>query len=295
MNPGCLINMLNTVRFHLFQLIMQKIRILFVTDIHSSVQNVQKLSEYLVEENIRFDHVVCCGDIANVHHNASRRNSDNKDKEETEAVLNGLAKFNGKAHLIPGNHDVNELFEGISLPDNLINFHCSKVQLAQDLVMLGCGGSCDSYYTHVENKIAYQGYPFNGAEGDSKLGAALSNTFKKVKLKPDTQVLLVTHQGPSECSTTDIYPEPGQKNGYRNRIESGSQGIRDTVLKQKSILALVHGHSHFSWGSAKLGKVPVINPGPLQNGRFLLLTLAKDDEEGSLWSVQSISFHNLLL
>ena len=42
-----------------------------------------------------------------------------------------------------------------------------------------------------------------------------------------------------------------------------------------TITVNVHGHTHFSFGISHIGRTMIVNPGPLRDGRFAILTLER--------------------
>ncbi|KAJ3170187.1 hypothetical protein HDU88_008813 [Geranomyces variabilis] len=57
------------------------------------------------------------------------------------------------------------------------------------------------------------------------------------------------------------------------------------------ILFHTHGHSHSAWGISHLGTIPIINPGPLRDGRFAVVTV--EQGSGALappWTLSGIEF-----
>lgn len=53
------------------------------------------------------------------------------------------------------------------------------------------------------------------------------------------------------------------------------------ILNQldSNIAINIHGHSHYPFGLSHVGRTMVINPGPLCDGRFVILTLRQLDKE----------------
>ncbi|CAG8667386.1 5532_t:CDS:2, partial [Racocetra fulgida] len=68
-----------------------------------------------------------------------------------------------------------------------------------------------------------------------------------------------------------------------------SRAIRDILEKstplspedssQCNIMFNIHGHTHCAFGLSHLGQTLIINPGPLQEGRFAILTLEQFNKE----------------
>jgi Icc-related predicted phosphoesterase len=130
---------------------------------------------------------------------------------------------------------------------------------------------------HRQEKLVYEGYPFTD---DSEIKQQLQMT------NPNP-VLMLTHMGPAHVGTVDINRTP--ENAVNTRIQSGSHSILDVVVKVKPTL-LIHGHSHYSWGMSQLGSTTIINPGPLQRGRYAIVHLNQLDGK---WLLKSVAFETL--
>ncbi|TPX58698.1 hypothetical protein PhCBS80983_g02947 [Powellomyces hirtus] len=154
----------------------------------------------------------------------------------------------------------------------------------------------------------------------------LSNASHKIPTNtdPDTHIL-VTHCGPAGVGTTDINKTPHE--GPNTRLESGShelqvsmsspfyQGITEITYNRdgnrrhgrnaepegtsprkkgaiSGMLFHVHGHSHSAWGLSHLGSIPIINPGPLRDGRFAIATIEHGYGEGLVqrWALTGVEF-----
>ena len=65
-------------------------------------------------------------------------------------------------------------------------------------------------------------------------------------------------------------------------IDSGSTALSGYIREaasQRSVVALVHGHTHAGGGRSHVGTVPVFNPGPLKDGEYAILTLERSADE----------------
>eukprot|EP01105_Mastigella_eilhardi_P005153 TRINITY_DN16932_c0_g1_i1.p1 TRINITY_DN16932_c0_g1~~TRINITY_DN16932_c0_g1_i1.p1 ORF type:complete len:323 (-),score=64.65 TRINITY_DN16932_c0_g1_i1:152-1120(-) len=107
-------------------------------------------------------------------------------------------------------------------------------------------------------------------------------------IRPEDDILLLTHVGPFSSSTTvDQVSTPA--------IYSGSIALDDRIRSLNAhILLNVHGHTHNATGLCRVGQVNVLNPGPLMRGEFAIINLEKrvDLEH---WRVCSIEMHTLVL
>eukprot|EP00835_Amoeboradix_gromovi_P007062 NODE_1028_length_1973_cov_0.431163.p1 type:complete len:235 gc:universal NODE_1028_length_1973_cov_0.431163:180-884(+) len=192
------------------------------------------------------DYLICLGDFYNIEH--SKAEESTPDIEFVFAKL--LKKFDIKRDqliFIPGNHDPQYCFRKGKEYNNAKNLQNTTCQL-QQFSVLGTGGSVDSYYVK-DNKLAWNG--FSGSSLDS---LAMENYID----------ILLSHQGPSAFGTTDINKNPEFP---ENRIDGGSESVRNWVLEKKPKL-VIHGHTHFSRGMLSLGKTLVVNPGAYRDGYY---------------------------
>lgn len=89
---------------------MKELKILIVSDIHSSYENIEKCQNFLIEKNINIDLIICPGDISSLSNY-----SDEKEVKESESnfifllkdtinkVLIQLENICKKVYYIPGN------------------------------------------------------------------------------------------------------------------------------------------------------------------------------------------------
>lgn len=70
-------------------------------------------------------------------------------------------------------------------------------------------------------------------------------------------------------------------------METGSSVLRDYYATKPELVFHVHGHSHDCFGMAQSCGISVINPGPLQNGRFAVLDLVGE-------KIQNLNFIHLI-
>lgn len=114
-------------------------------------------------------------------------------------------------------------------------------------------------------------------------------------------VLILTHSGPDDFATTDDNRQPWDP---ESRIESGSLGLRESMSEfivsggvdrrdvisttesssKQRVIGWWHGHSHYSRGMGQFAKgdLPVMNSGPLRDGYFGVMVLARQKYDKSL-------------
>ncbi|KAI9002304.1 Metallo-dependent phosphatase-like protein [Gaertneriomyces semiglobifer] len=210
--------------------------------------------------------------------------------------------------LIPG-----PLWQRMQQLTGAINFHRRVVRLAPNLLMSGLGGSPPQTLYDQPDKVAHKGYPYTDQELTRMLDTLLrpkkgrplmllpnlpdiitvnkrSNLIQSNN-EPDWQIL-VTHCGPAGLGTTDVNRTPHIPD---TRLETGSRGFRkvlsspeyqsplatenssvtpaENIDRPVNVLFNIHGHSHFSHGVSHLGRIPIINPGPLKDGRYAIATI----------------------
>lgn len=92
---------------------------------------------------------------------------------------------------------------------------------------------------------------------------------------------------------TEQIPPTNQLGQNRTRSLGTSYQSKETI---SSILFHVHGHSHSAWGISHLGKIPIINPGPLRDGRFAIVTIRHGLGVGLVqqWILDGVEFGSVL-
>jgi Icc-related predicted phosphoesterase len=86
--------------------------------------------------------------------------------------------------------------------------------------------------------------------------------------------LLLTHVGPDGSGTALCYRDTAAP-----PIRTGSTALRGFLCRadmQQLLVCAVHGHTHAGGGRGHIGAVPVLNPGPLRDGEYALLTLRRE-------------------
>lgn len=90
----------------------------------------------------------------------------------------------------------------------------------------------------------------------------------------------MTHDGPFESKTTTYKGEEGL-------LKFGSPGLAKLIRdNDKQILLHLHGHCHAGNTFDYEFGPPVINPGSLSEGSFIILDLKKTD---GLWKLDSVT------
>eukprot|EP00118_Oscarella_pearsei_P015540 m.140538 g.140538 ORF g.140538 m.140538 type:complete len:289 (+) comp38312_c0_seq6:264-1130(+) len=279
-----------------------RLRILHVTDVHSSFDNVSALGDRLKSSNETIDLVLLSGDIADMEMGtrdaSSARAKITKYENDARRVVKGLEAIHPLVVYIPGNHDPITIFSSESPPKmtmTSINVHGRCVRLTDDLSLVGFGGSIPGYQN---GKQVWEGFPFESEEDMAKeLDPFLSLQFHPEPSGSDSpsavregdSVILMTHLGPSQTDTTIVH-----EGSITDPILTGSSTLRQNLesdLLQKSVFLNLHGHSHYAIGRSHLVNITVVNPGSLMEGNFGLYTISKDKEHG--WKLVSCTFESL--
>ena len=187
----------------------------------------------------------------------------------------------GKLVYIPGNHDPGHMFrhqeEG--------NIHGRAMELADDLLILGLGGSIQDYVQkNGEGPLVpcWDAFPYK-EEDHSRFNQELA-TLWALSLDFKGEVILMTHEGPQLSSTS--------KNQYfwdnNTTYVAGSPALRELMLaNSEKITCNIHGHLHDGAFYQNLWKphhpLPIINPGSLKQSEFGELELEKKDGK---WKVK---------
>mmetsp|Transcript_97738 Transcript_97738/g.209714 ORF Transcript_97738/g.209714 Transcript_97738/m.209714 type:complete len:344 (-) Transcript_97738:134-1165(-) len=288
------------------------LRLLIASDLHDDIRAVELLKAEVSSEEV--DAILCPGDFTMMPNPIAEGDADWKEPSEAElaeysgkaaAMLEALRKVRPSVRLIfvPGNHDPRSMFgtEGGTLAADSENAHGRLVHLAPDLVVAGWGGAVEGREAGQE---VWSAYPWREAAlrkaGLSRLAAEV------VALPPGKQVLLLTHPGPANSSTTWVTgtdPNSLHLPGVRDeKIFSGSASLEASLVTPKAMqerVALqVHGHTHQGCGMARLGSVPVLNPGSLSFTRtYALITLNRAEGESRKsegpWRLASLEIRTL--
>jgi Icc-related predicted phosphoesterase len=299
---------------------------LHVSDVHGSIQGLNSISDYLFSRKIAVDTVLVTGDLVSI-------GDGSRGDEVVESIGEGLAvdvlvaleNICSKLVFVPGNHDPQSQFakDPKKLTSSSLNAHMKTVRLGPDLVAVCAGGSVPAYQ---DGELVWIGYPFATDDGFSKIVKELESMVgsrtssetkekasKKTKkgtkddldgpprvfvpteshVEPDDMIILMTHAGPSDVSTTTVLTP--LLRGC-SPVVSGSLSLRKMLLQktiQDRVMINIHGHTHESPGMVTLGSLPVSNSGAVSHGRFSLVRVHRLNPKSpwSLLSVEHVSIH----
>jgi Icc-related predicted phosphoesterase len=280
--------------------------ILLVSDIHESIENVNKLVSYCKENSINPDYIFCLGDIMNIPQGSQDDQTIYEQKKELlKNIFLSLEKISPNLIYLPGNHDFINLFKGDSpkLTESSTNLHLKSLVIKDDLLLVGIGGSIcsiyseEKYYHSYKNlntkNIEWKGYPYID-DKDSPNYEKSDEMFRKDLEVIDSDVnnhkgnvLVLTHVGPFTSNTS---------NQFENRIiYAGSPALNNFLLKyEDKIIGNVHGHTHDAQGLGKIHTIKVCNPGTLLKMRFGYLHLIKKMENNYKWTFEKYEQINLI-
>mmetsp|Transcript_113681 Transcript_113681/g.321894 ORF Transcript_113681/g.321894 Transcript_113681/m.321894 type:complete len:296 (-) Transcript_113681:282-1169(-) len=283
------------------------LRLVIPSDLHDDVAALELLAKEVAAEHI--DVVLCPGDFSTMPNAVARGDANWAEPSaedlqnfevKTGAVIQALKQIRPSARLIfvPGNHDPPPMFEATGTEQGDGNVHGRVADLAPDLVVAGWGGCVEA---KEDGREVWNAYPWREASLD---GAGLGQLAEGLgKLPPTTRVVLLTHFGPESSSTTRVTgtdPNSLHAPGLRDAlITSGSAALQAALVApdamQRRVALQVHGHTHQGCGLARVGAVPVLNPGSLKYTRtYALVTLGRAAAApGQPWTLASCEIRTL--
>ncbi|KAL7750658.1 hypothetical protein RI367_004000 [Sorochytrium milnesiophthora] len=273
--------------------------VLHVTDIHNALDNLRALPRALADQhaNTHIDVVLVSGDNLCIHHPLSAPHDmyaplTEQHVSDTNALFSALEALVplDRVYWVPGNHDPIEFFSDnddgrVPRLRAGVNVHGSVHRICPGLYIAGVGGSVPGVHLYRGAEQIWPGcpYPDDGQLCDA--ARAVLHQARDAMRDPSDRLLLMTHNGPAQCATTTVERRPWQKED--DCVNAGSAGLRELLITEEwqsscRILVNAHGHSHFAAGVHTLGTVRVVNPGPMQNGRYGLMHLVRDSRDTRL-------------
>ncbi|ELP83493.1 hypothetical protein EIN_377180 [Entamoeba invadens IP1] len=267
-----------------------EIRIAVMNDIHNSMEFIARFLQYWALKKIEVDYLIVCGDICDV------RGVDQSDPQIVQdkidvgkRIIAELEKACPTVLYVPGNHDPTTLFHNsmthsVQLSENSVNLHRCVYHLAENLVVVGCGGSIPQYDKHICHK---EGYPFENDEQFKKqLDEIMPDDGEIPTTKMTDSIIVVTHCGPS-CSHTAL-----KFSHKKSMLQTGSPSLSSKVensIYRKRLTCVLHGHTHNSRGLVNHEMVPIINAGSIKVNQYFV-TLSLREIKGN-WKITDTSFH----
>ena len=144
----------------------------------------------------------------------------------------------------------------------------------------------------VEKTLVYhEGLCFAGSGGGSKFTG--TTPFERTEEEILSDLTLVTEQENQTWNNLILIihnpPKDTKCDTIANGVHVGSQLTREMIEKTKP-LAVITGHIHESAGIDKIGDTVVINPGPLDEGKYAWLEVSKACDS---WNVDSATLEQL--
>jgi Icc-related predicted phosphoesterase len=295
---------------------LKNLKILLVSDIHKSLDYLEKLKEWQVANKQLFDYIFCTGDLLSLTYPNLEKNDVIAEAEaDISSILSYLENMCLNVIYIGGNHDPKSLFDSNDTPTltiKSINLHRKSLKLANDLYLVGLGGAVPTIesnlkvadkkftlFSDISNKVTFPGYPYNDnhdnpdyAKSDNLYGDDLNGLFKHVSTTvgeanttKGIKYILLTHNGPF-YSTTSVGTFDG-KCGYM-----GSKRLGEFLQQNNNDVFLnIHGHTHPGYGLVNFNKYSVVNPGALKAGNFAVLNLKRDSLDE--WKIANVEFIKL--
>jgi len=266
------------------------LRILLVSDTHSSFQQFDNLKTWYSRNPEKFDYIFATGDFDSLKIKPGDPITEtNNDYSEITRNLTSLEHFSTPVIYIPGNHDPIFLFtEYPKLTPHSISIQKKSLLIAENLQVVGMGGSLPGYWEKDEKlSINISGYPYrNETEYNEDLQKIISQEI--TNKEENVQTLLLTHTGPYTSSTALIYKDKEDGN-----LWLGSKELEKVLKNPKlNILADIHGHSHPGVGRANYTPLQIINPGSLFDGCFAIMHLKKNQIQKK-WKICKTEFIDL--
>lgn len=199
--------------------------------------DVDTLKRILSKER-DYDLILVLGDITD----ASLDDYEQRARDVLE-VLDEQGKF---VQAIPGNMDNESILE--MLIENRINLHKNLFSM-EDYDFVGFGGGSTPFDTPFE-------------PDDEERGQVLSTILGRTKSKYRA---VVSHHPP--------------KNTRIDRTEDGEQVGSEAVrrlIEEEDIRIVFSGHIHEAAGKDRLGETWMVNPGPVQDGKYAVVELGED-------------------
>mmetsp|Transcript_30925 Transcript_30925/g.75417 ORF Transcript_30925/g.75417 Transcript_30925/m.75417 type:complete len:305 (-) Transcript_30925:74-988(-) len=273
-----------------------KITILVVSDPHDDVDGIKLIQNKLSREKVKIDAVFCPGDITTMPNKDYMLNPTKEEIEnftaKAKTIISALGEIPERGaervFWIPGNHDPVTFFGPPSERQETAewasgNIHGKVVELAPGLFLGGWGGCVEAF---EDGKEVWKAYPYPESEVRRRL-AKLEKELESTVEASRQNLILMTHSGPHLSSTaqvTGLDPNKIHLPGVRETIiNSGSPSLTKLISKQsiqKSCVMAMHGHTHQGIGFARIGGVPILNPGSiLHSDSFSILTLERKGAE----------------
>lgn len=157
-------------------------------------------------------------------------------KKQIDPFQSLLRDKNSKVFFLPGNHDPVCLFTPGADIGEYRNAHSTVHKIGEKLYLGGLGGAVPGFEEGKTGKMAFPGFPYKTQE---QLSAESRVSFDALeKVCADSQLLLVTHCGPSLSQSSLLFE-------FGKQFLTGATAHDEFVRRNHSQIPLyVHGHAH---------------------------------------------------
>ena len=258
-------------------------RFLLISDTHLHSPNLNKFSDWIKAMSPDYDMVLILGNSSNmINKFRNDYEAEYEAADQLASIIEFLKDLIGKPIVyIPGNTEPSGSYNSTLEIPNAMNLHKKAMMIDEGLVVIGFGGSIP---VKKDEKEILEGFPYKSEE---EFGTELTSCIETANktFGPASSYLLMTHIGPMESGSTEVYLGKDQVNG-------GSKNFSE-ILKKNNFIGHIHGHAAGSEGLTKPfgSSIPIINPGGLVNGRFGEMSLRRDIT--GKWKVGEVNFKTL--
>jgi hypothetical protein len=225
-------------------------KILVVSDIHADIERILPLLDKIKEMDIKFDVVVCPGDVIDINIPPGFKSED-----ITKIVIEEFRTLGKPLLMVPGNMD-----------GEIINFLKKEgVSIHQDGLVIENYG----FYGFGGARTPF-GTPFEPSEDTIRLGLEIG--FSKVKAVD--YKIQVTHVPPYNTKLDVI----------SSGAHVGSESVRKFIEEKKPVLS-ISAHIHEARGIDKLNETFLINSGKFTEGYCGIVEIEKDKVSGKIISL----------
>jgi len=240
------------------------------SDLHASERQLYNFKKYF-EAGHDIDLLIFAGDLVNMGEPVSFVTKFN----------DAISKINLPFFWVPGNNDFGRSY--FKLNAKYPSLEGKVVEFKKSVISTGAEKSFSekiSRQARDDNMIK-----FSGVGGSPASWAGQYAGEKMIDKKDITGSIFVSHTPPPGLLVMNKYDWPNPNIEYRNskQIQNSNKknskqvsdfGFRASGLRlSDSPIVHICGHQHSRWGVGYLGTTKVINPGPLEWGRYAIVNL----------------------